>query len=85
MDAVSFGAIILALLNLIVSILDDRRATRPQRERANAEKDYDRDVQRTQQAAATRDPATLTRMYEAERQSAVRRGDLDPAPPGELP
>ena len=72
------GAIVLAVLNLILAIMDDRRATRPQRERAQAEKDYDQDVQRNAQAAATGDAATLTMDFEAERQAAIRRGDLDP-------
>lgn len=72
------GAIVLAVLNLILSILEDRRATRPQRARAQAEKDYDQDVHRNAQAAATGDAATLTMDFEAERQAAIRRGDLDP-------
>ena len=70
------GAIVLAVLNLILSILEDRRATKPQRDRAQAEKDYDQDVQRNAQAAATGDAATLTMDFEAERQAAIRRGDL---------
>ncbi len=72
------GAILLAVLNLILAILEDRRATRPQRDRAHAQKDYDEDVSRNAQAAATGDAATLTRDFEAERQAAIRRGALDP-------
>ena len=63
----------------------DWKNGRPQRERTQLDADYDRDIATTQQAAATRDPATLTRNFEAERLSAVRRGDRDPSPPGELP
>lgn len=74
------GAILLAVLNLILSILEDRRATRPQRDRAQAEKDYDDDIHRNAQAAATGDAATLTMDFEAERQAAIRRGDLAPQP-----
>lgn len=72
------GALLLALVQLVLVILDDRRATRPQREQANAEREYDDDVQHNAQAAATGDAATLTRDFEAERQAAIRRGDLDP-------
>lgn len=74
------GALLLALVQLVLVILDDRRATRPQREQANAEQEYDDDVQHNAQAAATGDAATLTRDFEAERQAAIRRGDLAPQP-----
>lgn len=74
------GALLLAVVQLVLAILDDRRATRPQRERANAEKDYDHDVQHNAQAAAAGDAATLTMDFEAERQAAIRRGDLAPQP-----
>lgn len=74
------GAVLLAIIQLVLSVLEDRRATRPQRERAQREIDYDRDVQRNAQAAATGDAATLTRDFEAERQAAIRRGDIEPAP-----
>ena len=80
---VEAGAIIMALLSLVLSVLEDRRATRPQRERAKQDADYERDVQHNAQAAATGDAATLTLDFEAERQAAIRRGDLDPQP-GEL-
>lgn len=75
-----FGALLLAVVQLVMAILDDRRATRPQREQASAAKDYDHDVQHNAQAAATGDAATLTMDFEAERQAAIRRGDLAPQP-----
>lgn len=72
------GALLLAIVQLVLAVLDDRRATRPQRERAKVEKEYQDDVHRNAQAAATGDAATLTMDFEAERQAAIRRGDLDP-------
>lgn len=76
------GAILLVVLNLILSILEGRRASKPARDRAKNETDYDRDISHNAQAAATGDAATLTLDFEAERQAAIRRGDLEPAPPG---
>ena len=61
---------------LVLAILERRWQTAPARDRMNAEHDYDRDVQHNAQAAATGDAATLTRNFEAERQAAIRRGDL---------
>jgi len=75
----------LALVQLIASLLDARRATQPARDRARQDANYDRDVQHHTQAAATGDAATLTMDFEAERQAAIRRGDFDPSPPGSLP
>lgn len=75
---IEWAALALALSKLIASVVDDRRTTRPQREQEQAENDYDRDVQHNAQAAATGDAATLTMDFEAERQAAIRRGDLDP-------
>ena len=70
------GALALAIVSLIAAILDDRRAGRPQRERAQQDEDYDQDIRRNARAAATGDAATLTMDFEAERQAAIRRGDL---------
>ena len=66
------------LATLVLAILERRWQTAPQRDRAKQETDYDRDVQHNAQAAATGDAATLTQDFEAERQAAIRRGDLDP-------
>jgi hypothetical protein len=77
---ITWGAIVLAVIGLIVSVLDDRRATRPQRTREKQDEDYDRDIRRQAQAAATGDAATLAQSFEAERQAAIRRGDIEPAP-----
>lgn len=79
------GAIVLAVIQLILSILDDRRATRPQRERAQRDEEYDRDINESAEAVAAGDASALTTLFEGERRAAVRRGDLDPSPPGELP
>ena len=73
---VELGALALAIVSLITAILDDRRAGRPQRERARQDEDYDQDIRRNARAAASGDAATLTMDFEAERQSAIRRGDL---------
>ena len=64
----------------------DWKTGQPKRDRAKQDSDYARDVERNAQAAATGDAATLTLDFEAERQAAIRRGDLGPAPPaGERP
>lgn len=77
---ITWASLALALLTLIGSVLDDRRASRPTRKREEQEDDYDRDIQQQAQAGATGDTVTLTMDFEAERQAAIRRGDLDPAP-----
>ena len=69
------------LAPLVLAIVERRAAGAPQRERTQQDKDYDRDVQHNAQAAATGDAATLTQHFEAERQAAIRRGDIEPAPP----
>jgi|CXWL01.1.fsa_nt_gi hypothetical protein len=66
------------LAALVLAILERRWQTAPGRDRATRENEYDRDVSHNAQAAATGDAATLTLDFEAERQAAIRRGDLDP-------
>ena len=77
---IAWGSVVLALLTLIASVLDDRRATRPQRKQDERNEEYDRDIQRQAQAAATGDAATLAQSFEAERLAAIRRGDLQSLP-----
>lgn len=81
----AWAAVALAVFQLIAAMLDDRRATRPERVRKDRNENYDDDIHSNAQAAATGDAATLSQHFEAERQAAIRRGDLEPAPPGRLP
>jgi hypothetical protein len=80
---IAWAPVVLAVLALIASLMDARQASRPARERADLEEDYDDDIHANAQAAATGDAATLSQHFEAERQAAIRRGDLEPAPPAD--
>lgn len=70
---VEAGAILLALLNLIVVILEDRRATRPQRERAEKEQALHDDLADTNRALVEGDAAALAQQFERERLEAAKR------------
>lgn len=64
-------------------LYQDWKNGKPQREQEQRDEAYDRDINRNAQAAATGDAAQLTHDFEAERQAAIGRGDIEPAPTGD--
>lgn len=69
------GALILAVINLVLAILDGRRATRPQRDAKAERKDAIDDVQRINKAIRERDAEGVAAFFEAERLEAWGRRD----------
>lgn len=81
---IELGAALLAILNFLTIVLQLRQQSAPARARATHEATYDDDVRAMGAALATRDAGGVSEGFEAERQAAIRRGDLEPAPPDEL-
>jgi hypothetical protein len=70
---IAWASLALAVFHLIASILDDRRATRPQRDRAQREKEMQDDLDRTNQAIVHGDAAALAQAFERERLAGATR------------
>ncbi|BFU90141.1 MAG: hypothetical protein NTAFB01_13280 [Nitrospira sp.] len=71
------GALLLALINLVLAVLDSRRETRPQREAKAERNDAIEDVQQLNQALRDRDADGVAAFFESERLEAW--GRLTPA------
>lgn len=65
--------VVLAVLGLVASVLDDRRATRPARDRAKLEEAFHEDVDRTNAAIAAGDAEALAQQFETERREGLTR------------
>ncbi|MCS6302352.1 MAG: hypothetical protein H8K07_01600 [Nitrospira sp.] len=69
------GALVLALINLVLAVLDDRRATRPEREAKAERKDAIDDVAHFNHALRKRDADGVAAFFERERLEAWGRID----------
>lgn len=67
------GALILAVINLVLAVLDGRRATRPAREAQAERKDAIGDVQRLNEAIRQKDADAVAAFFERERLEAWGR------------
>lgn len=67
------GALLLALLNLVLVVLERRWETAPQREAKAERKDVLGDVDRLNEAIRERDPEDVAAFFEDERREALGR------------
>lgn len=70
---ITWVPVLLAVLGLVASVLDERRATRPQRDRAQLEEEAQDDLDRTNEAIAEGDAAALAQQFEQERVEGAQR------------
>lgn len=73
------GALILAALQLVLALLEQRRATRPQREAKAERKDAREDLDGLYTGLRDKDPGAVAEFFERERLEAW--GRLGPARP----
>lgn len=73
------GALLLALINLVLAVLDGRRASKPEREVRAARTEATDDVDRLNQALREKDADGVASFFERERLEA--RGRIDPSVP----
>lgn len=75
-----FAALVLALINLVLAVLERRWKTAPQREARAERKDVLGDVDRLNAAIRERDPAGVAAFFEEERRESLGRlSDADGA------
>lgn len=70
---ITWAALALAIIQLIASLLDHRRATAPQREVAGREKELQDDLDDTNQAIVDGDASALAQQFERERLEGAKR------------
>lgn len=74
MTSAAAGALVLALLNLVLALMEGRRRTAPQRERAAAEADLQEAYAEMDRALAEGDSGQVGQLFERERREGLRVG-----------
>lgn len=67
MDAATLGGLLVLLLNLALAVLQDRQATRPQRQRDAQQDALDDDLGQFGEALAGKDAHAIAQFFERER------------------